>query len=586
MGLLSRLAVKGAKKAATKAAEEAAEKGVKRAASTAKRNPMAVKALPAPPKVLALPAPGPGLPEFAVKRKGGQWWPNTRIGDGFSEGRNYSPEYAVETELNRRFVGDLAPEEQTLRSWFEKAAPRYIRNELGTPEDPMMRLAEQGNLHLADVTPSQWARRTRMSLYNEPIGYFTVPDTSVDPELGVNLNFGPDQKEVDQLLAAAPWLRKAPVTDELYGLTQGAGEQLGFGHILDELNNAMNPNSGLPPELLLRPESLGRMSLAAAAERVGRINQFRVKQAEQAALSAIDNPATHLFKEYPENNPMGLRWVELRAPEGTPPYQSPYGLSHDELAAALEEPAHPGESALREALKYEGDTMGHCVGGYCPDVLQGRSRIFSLRDAKGEPHVTIETRPGGERRALNEIPRDVLDELTADAMADTNAVTGPMGISMDDPRWAKTYQTNLGLKQREWIASNPLPDEIVQIKGKQNRAPKDTYLPFVQDFVKSQNWANIGDMENTGLVRLPDGRYITAQQAEEGIAAIPETTTMQRAWGSREMVPMRRVYNPTALDQIDPEEWNAIAPYFQGYAIGGRVDPDRCFCRHPMAVKR
>jgi hypothetical protein len=159
-----------------------------------------------------------------------------------------------------------------------------------------------------------------------------------------------------------------------------------------------------------------------------------------------------------------------------------------------------------------------------------------------------------------------------------------MGISMDDPRWTRTYQTNLGLKQREWVADNPLPDEIVQIKGKQNLAPKDTYLPFVQDFVKSQNWTNIGDMQNTGLVRLPDGRYITGQQAEEVIGKIPETTEMVRAFASRDMVPMRRVYDPTGLDRLDPEEWQAISQYFEGYAIGGRVCADRCFSKGKSAV--
>jgi hypothetical protein len=333
------------------------------------------------------------------------------------------------------------------------------------------------------------------------------------------------------------------------------------------------------------------MSFPAAVERVGRINQFRVKEMERAALSNLDSPAVQTFKEYADDNPMGLRWTELKAPELTPEslpegwrYEDGYYVSPkgDYLQS------HPNESAaerdLRTALQYEGDTMGHCVGGYCPDVMEGRSRIFSLRDAKGEPHVTIETRPGGERKALSEIPRDVLDEITADAMAETNAVTGPMGISMDDPRWTRTYQTNLGLKQREWVADNPLPDEIVQIKGKQNLAPKDTYLPFVQDFVKSQNWTNIGDMQNTGLVRLPDGRYITGQQAEEVIGKIPETTEMVRAFASRDMVPMRRVYDPTGLDRLDPEEWQAISQYFEGYAIGGRVCADRCFSKGKSAV--
>jgi hypothetical protein len=34
--------------------------------------------------------------------------------------------------------------------------------------------------------------------------------------------------------------------------------------------------------------------------------------------------------------------------------------------------------------------MGHCVGGYCDTVASGNSTIFSLRDPKGMPHVTLE----------------------------------------------------------------------------------------------------------------------------------------------------------------------------------------------------
>lgn len=44
-------------------------------------------------------------------------------------------------------------------------------------------------------------------------------------------------------------------------------------------------------------------------------------------------------------------------------------------------------------LAQEGNMMGHCVGGYCNTVQQGNSVIFSLRDSKGEPHVTIELEP-------------------------------------------------------------------------------------------------------------------------------------------------------------------------------------------------
>ncbi len=41
-------------------------------------------------------------------------------------------------------------------------------------------------------------------------------------------------------------------------------------------------------------------------------------------------------------------------------------------------------------LAKEGELMGHCVGGYCDVVNSGNSSIYSLRDPKGHPHVTIE----------------------------------------------------------------------------------------------------------------------------------------------------------------------------------------------------
>lgn len=47
-------------------------------------------------------------------------------------------------------------------------------------------------------------------------------------------------------------------------------------------------------------------------------------------------------------------------------------------------------------LRYEGQEMGHCVGGYGDKVRSGNSIIVSLRDDSNEPHVTIEfdTRTG------------------------------------------------------------------------------------------------------------------------------------------------------------------------------------------------
>jgi hypothetical protein len=115
--------------------------------------------------------------------------------------------------------------------------------------------------------------------------------------------------------------------------------------------------------------------------------------------------------------------------------------------------------------------MGHCVGGYCPDVLEGRSRIFSLRNKKtGEPHVTIETSPSSSN------PLKALREGTATDF------------------------------------------DIVQIKGKANKAPKEDYLPAVQDFVRSGNFGKVGDLGNAGLADITkyDDRLKQAAQEAYG----------------------------------------------------------------------
>lgn len=50
-------------------------------------------------------------------------------------------------------------------------------------------------------------------------------------------------------------------------------------------------------------------------------------------------------------------------------------------------------------LDAEGRLMQHCVGSYCEDVRRGDSVIYSLRDERGRPHVTMEVDPRTERLA-------------------------------------------------------------------------------------------------------------------------------------------------------------------------------------------
>jgi len=157
--------------------------------------------------------------------------------------------------------------------------------------------------------------------------------------------------------------------------------------------------------------------------------------------------------------------------------------------------------ALEDALKYEGETMGHCVGGYCPDVVEGRSKIYSLRDKKGQPHVTIEVAPR---------PLKTWDDVTAAVGKDEAAKLWQEfddigGNNMSDVgEGFDIFIKNKGIQPAQ---------DIVQIKGKANRAPNPEYLPAVQDFVRSGNFGKIGDLVNTGLIDVTQ-----AGPSDEGAA--------------------------------------------------------------------
>lgn len=365
-----------------------------------------------------------------------------------------------------------------INNWIDTKLTKYIKNEMATPEDPVRALAERGVLHrapyeLADPNSAIMNKRLSSGMPVKPMGqsqeaqfWENVTDRAIDPARAADFKYGSLDESI---LQNNPWLEKVPDEAMVYS-AKGLSNDLGFNHLIDELRNATNPDSGLPRSLQLSPDKLQKVTVPQAVELVDKINKWRAEQKVAADLKRSQNAATVEYKAYDtipgttEPNQRGLRWVELRTPEITssdqltPEAQARYktylstGVSEE---AALKQAAKY-DNSLAESLKYEGETMGHCVGGYCPDVEEGRSRIYSLRDKKGEPHVTIEVQHGEMRG----------------------------GQSVED-----------------YLNQSP---QITQIKGKANRAPKDEYLPFVQDFVRSGQWSSVGDLKNTGLIRKSD----------------------------------------------------------------------------------
>lgn len=386
--------------------------------------------------------------------------------------------------------------------WLKSKLAKYIRNEMATPEDPLRALAERGVTHIPEGAQSlervtEWIPETLegrraaagfprggMSETTMGQGWEQLADEAIH-NLPARARISPDtgggSTRALQVEQENPWLMKVPPDTMTYGAYPvEVRQELGFEHLADELRNAINPTSGLPENLRWKYGDLDKVTVPQAVERVAKINEWRAAQKVEADAARAMNPATHTVKEYPEQ---GYKWVELRQPkelpEGWSEARKPsgeVGAYYDPSGATVYD--HPGMKTLEDALKYEGETMGHCVGGYCPDVVEGRSRIYSLRDKKGQPHVTIEVAPPTQGispgRWLNTLPIEEQERIVSS------------GIKPGDtPEYA------------EWLAN--LPSDIVQIKGKANRAPNAEYLPAVQDFIRSGNWGRIGDLQNTGL---------------------------------------------------------------------------------------
>lgn len=465
---------------------------------------------------------------------------------------------------------DVLPK-MAINKWLDTKLSKYIRNEMGTEEDPLRALAARGVTHVpnkedlmmsGDWIPEETARGRRLGGYPEDPTHLIVHAERGYPEaeeeaarLAAGWENAADTPissgtvgEMINIGKSEPWMEKADKFTNVYGInpkySDSMASDLGFNHLVDELKNAMRADSGLPQHLRLDPNKIDKVTVPQAVELVDKINQWRAEQKIVANAEKANNAATVVHKEYPEQ---GYRWVEIKntapALEGrifenpNPQFGSPFEFiapdgtvlrrakSMKELELGLERDAkQAGYASLEEALRYEGDTMGHCVGGYCPDVNEGRTRIFSLRDKKGEPHVTIEVKPG--------------------------AFSSP--------------EEAVSLGQHP---DNGVP-RIVQIKGKANRKPKDEYLPFVQDFVRSGKWSDVGDIQNTGMRATRDvfseGELAKLREAGEDLPHILSGQDIQR---------LHNMIVPEGRRLKYDDYGNVIGNEF-GFAEGGMVgDP-------------
>jgi hypothetical protein len=415
----------------------------------------------------------------------------------------------------------MIKENIALNNWVDRNLGNYVKKQMATPDDPVRKLAEEGIVHIPSeqVGVNRYrAPKHRETYDGQQLGESEAAKAWEDAsDVAINAPRAKAIKENESLYQENPWVEKLSNEERVFTLDNPAPHRvgmaanlqpihgLGFDHIVDVLNQDLAAGR-------IRPEQLNKISMEQAVRRTYEFDQEMAKKARETAIKQTEGMP--VYKQYPE----GYKWIELNltpeqkalAKEYDQKFKTELGnrvaayssdkskkIPVEAIKEQLQKEMGPNPmQGLEDALKYEGNTMGHCVGGYCPDVVEGRSRIFSLRDAKGEPHVTIEVKP----------PSDYSRAIQATKLR-------AQGLS----------------PEKAELEVRDISPEIVQIKGKQNRAPKEDYLPFVQDFVKGGAWEEVGDIKNTGLKSLneafprksdrenfeklyPNQKYVTADE--------------------------------------------------------------------------
>jgi hypothetical protein len=304
-----------------------------------------------------------------------------------------------------------------------------------------------------------------------------------------------------------PWIEKVDPNSSVYSSFSG---DLGFDHITDVLREDLATGR-------IRPEQLNKVSMEQAVRRTYEYDQELAAKAN--AARAAQREGLPVYKEYPE----GYRWVELNRPGAFASESEAMGHS----VRGYEPPrGHP------DWVEGSGDrgSLGYGHGGW-EAIKSGKAKVYSLVGPKGEPHVTVEVAATGMTPEQRQYKIGFLaDQLQKEGKTPEDA-----------------------LRQAEKIYPEEHKEAITQIKGKQNQAPNQEYLPFVQDLVKSGQWAGVDDIQNTGLRNVsnwvnPD----TAKEYEKFNLSVPKYATDEE------------------LDALH-RQYEALSNPGDGMARGGRV---------------
>jgi hypothetical protein len=563
-------------------------------------------------------------PLYAVKPKGGNWapsinldLPSKRLAGSATElkpdsvTRALSPlrTYYQGPNLTAAEVDSLnANVAEPLNRWLDKKLAPYVRNEMGTPDDPIRLMHEQGYSHsptlrnLDENFGGTWLPQRTFDARSEAgfpeegfavrkhaeAGYpeenslntrraeewETISDRAIDPNIAGNyqedIQLGrqrlvkPEYKSIlgdwdpnVEMAEKNPWIEKLDPSTPIYRIVEpeAFSSELDFNHLIDELRASLSPNSELPVHLRLTPEMLNKVSVGDAVKRVSEINDWRALEAEKAERAGmlenlnsnarLADPTTKLsFVEKP-----GMTWADI--PE------------------VIDEKGTKLCTSIGKA------------GGWCTmnaNTAQhygaGQNRLVALLDAEGRPHA---------QAMIAKSTKSPYDEWFDKNGGDVKAPEVAEFLSWVEAR-AKAGGPKMNADQLylDWAAETGRPivqpvQNIAELKPPGNAFSSDRAKAYekrdpdyqkkvsesVAKFLNSGEWGRVNDLYHYGIFDLRDpSSYggLTKLFGEEGADKVFAAT---RANGGTP--PVRFM----TRDQVK----DFISPPVEGYATGGHVNP-------------
>jgi RNA polymerase sigma factor (sigma-70 family) len=209
-------------------------------------------------------------------------------------------------------------------------------------------------------------------------------------------------------------------------------------------------------------DKLPQYDLVRAVKETVAWDKANLAKAAKARVKSMEGMP--VYKEYPD----GSKWVQL---------------------------TKPGEFAQ------ESDVMGHSVRGYEPHGKgQGDYDYDGLHDpyAVIKPHEDWIPESGNQGNKHYGVGTGGWDAIK-DGSAKVYSLRGPDGQSH------VTIEVETSVPVSKGHVTKLVKPNITQIKGKGNAAPAAKYLPMVQDFVKSGEWAEVGDLQNAQMIKTGGG---------------------------------------------------------------------------------